>query len=174
MCSHDCKLKCVKVRSSCCFIRSVWPSISSDDIPEDVLRQMTTCQTAANEFLRQFWSSIYVPTSEGRSLAPSTPAQRQAKAKKMAGYLAKTPEKIDAIIRTARNRNVDVQKVEIVCDIVSSLLIYLISGTRLWNQFWMLSIWLYSLIKLVMVVSQADEIRIWCFYIALLGLVIIS
>ena len=75
---------------------------------------MTTCQTAANEFLRQFWSSIYTPTSEGRSLAQSTPAQRQAKAKKMAGYLAKTPEKIDAIVRTARNRNVDVQKVEVV------------------------------------------------------------
>lgn len=89
-----------------------------DDIPEDILRQMTTCQTAANEFLRQFWSSIYIPTSEGRTLAPSAPAQRQAKAKKMVGYLAKTPEKIDAIIRTARNRNIDVQKVEVVRAVV--------------------------------------------------------
>ena len=86
---------------------------------------MTTCQTAANEFLRQFWASIYIPTSEGRTLAPSTPAQRQIRAKKMAGYLAKTPEKIDAIIRTARNRGIEAQKVEIVCMIYLYLVLLL-------------------------------------------------
>ncbi|KAH8119094.1 hypothetical protein DFH11DRAFT_1501151 [Phellopilus nigrolimitatus] len=84
-----------------------------NDIPEGVFAQMRTCQTAANEFLRQFWSSIYPSTAEGQVLAPATPAQKAAKVAKMAGYLAKTPEKVDAIVQVARAEGVDPTKVEV-------------------------------------------------------------
>ncbi|TFY80605.1 hypothetical protein EWM64_g3406 [Hericium alpestre] len=83
------------------------------DIPEDIFRQMRTCQTAANEFLRQFWSSIYPSTAELQSLAPATPAQKAAKAARMATYLSKTPEKVMAIVVAAQKAGVDHRKVEI-------------------------------------------------------------
>ena len=75
---------------------------------------MRTCQTAANEFLRQFWSAIYPPPSELQTLAQNTPAQKAAKAAKMASYLAKTPEKVSAIIQAARVSGVDATKIEVV------------------------------------------------------------
>jgi transcription initiation factor TFIIH subunit 1 len=75
---------------------------------------MTTCQTAANEFLRQFWSSMYPPVAEQQVLAPATPAQKAAKAAKMIGYLAKTHEKVDALVRTAHLDGFDSTRVEIV------------------------------------------------------------
>lgn len=88
-----------------------------DDLPASLFRQMTTCQTAANEFLRQFWLALYPPASE----APPPPggaaaaaAQRKQKAAKMAEYLAKTPEKVDALIRAAKRDGVDVSRVEVV------------------------------------------------------------
>ncbi|KAI0318258.1 hypothetical protein OF83DRAFT_1057189 [Amylostereum chailletii] len=81
-----------------------------NDIPDPIFRQMRTCQTAANEFLRQFWSSIYPPTSA--SLVLQTPAQKAAKAARMAGYLAKTHEKVSAIVYEAHATGVDRTKVE--------------------------------------------------------------
>lgn len=75
---------------------------------------MTTCQTAANEFLRQFWSCMYPPAADHQVLAPATPAQKAAKAAKMIGYLGKTHEKVDALIRAAQVEAVDAAKVEIV------------------------------------------------------------
>ena len=86
-----------------------------DDIPESLYRQMCTSQTAANEFLRQYWSAIYPPPSDLPTVASSTPAQRNAKAAKMVGYLSKTPEKVEAIIREARAQGVDAAKIEVVC-----------------------------------------------------------
>ncbi|CCM01145.1 uncharacterized protein FIBRA_03193 [Fibroporia radiculosa] len=83
------------------------------DMPEGLFRQMTTCQTAANEFLRQFWLSVYPPATEGQTLAMPTPAQRTAKATKMAGYLSKTPSKVTALIETARREGVDPSRVEV-------------------------------------------------------------
>ena len=83
---------------------------------------MTTCHTAANEFLRQFWSAICPPPPESqRLLAVATPAQRKAKATKMAGYLAKTREKVDALIRAAQAEGVDPKRVEVVSDLIYSL-----------------------------------------------------
>ncbi|KAI0063716.1 hypothetical protein BV25DRAFT_1936361 [Artomyces pyxidatus] len=85
-----------------------------NDIPEDIFRQMRTCQTAANEFLRQFWSSIYPPATDLQTLAtPATPQQKAAKATRMVGYLSKTPEKVNAIVIAAHAAGVDRQKVEI-------------------------------------------------------------
>ncbi|KIK97803.1 hypothetical protein PAXRUDRAFT_824572 [Paxillus rubicundulus Ve08.2h10] len=73
------------------------------DFPPDLFRQLMTCQTAANEFLRQFWISIYPPPSDfpTPSSLSSTATQRSAKAAKMAGYLGKTHEKVDALVRGA-------------------------------------------------------------------------
>jgi transcription initiation factor TFIIH subunit 1 len=83
------------------------------DIPEEIFRQMRTCQTAANEFLRQFWSAIYPPIGETLG-GPTTLAQKTAKATRMAGYLIKTPEKVAAIIRAAEMAGVDRTRVQIV------------------------------------------------------------
>jgi len=82
------------------------------DIPEEVFRQMRTCQTAANEFLRQFWSAIYPPVGDTLG-GPTTLAQKTAKATRMAGYLAKTPEKVAAIIRAAEMAGTDRGRVQI-------------------------------------------------------------
>jgi transcription initiation factor TFIIH subunit 1 len=83
------------------------------DIPEEIFRQMSTCQTAANEFLRQFWSAICPPPGETLG-GPTTPAQKSAKATRMAGYLTKTPEKVAAIIRAAEMAGVDRGRVQTV------------------------------------------------------------
>lgn len=74
---------------------------------------MTTCQTAANEFLRQFWSATYPPPVDPQSvLSIATPAQRAAKAAKMVGYLAKTSEKVGALVRMAQQHGLDGSRVE--------------------------------------------------------------
>ncbi|KIJ68000.1 hypothetical protein HYDPIDRAFT_107564 [Hydnomerulius pinastri MD-312] len=85
------------------------------DFPPDLFRQLTTCQTAANEFLRQFWTSIYPPLSDttASSASASTPAQRNAKAAKMAGYLGKTHEKVHALVRAAGVEGVEGRRVEV-------------------------------------------------------------
>ncbi|KAF9454054.1 hypothetical protein P691DRAFT_771042 [Macrolepiota fuliginosa MF-IS2] len=85
-----------------------------NDIPDGFFRQMTTCQTAANEFLRQFWSATYPPLVDSQSVVSSaTPAQRAAKAAKMIGYLAKTTEKVEALVRAAQVNGLDGSRVEI-------------------------------------------------------------
>jgi transcription initiation factor TFIIH subunit 1 len=89
-------------------------SISADEIPDGLFRQMTTCQTAANEFLRQFWTAIYPPPMEHQTLAVSTAAQRTAKAAKMIGYLSNTHEKVEALVRTAQLHGIDATRVETV------------------------------------------------------------
>ncbi|KAI0305444.1 hypothetical protein B0F90DRAFT_1698089 [Multifurca ochricompacta] len=81
------------------------------DIPEEIFRQMRTCQMAANEFLRQFWSVIYPPIGETVG-GPSTLAQRTAKAARMAGYLTKTPEKVMAIVNAAETAGLDRGRVQ--------------------------------------------------------------
>jgi hypothetical protein len=75
---------------------------------------MTTCQTAANEFLRQFWSATYPPPAEFQAVAVSTPAQRAAKAAKMIGYISKTHEKVQAIVQVAQQHGIDPSRVETV------------------------------------------------------------
>ena len=86
-----------------------------DDIPNGLFRQMIACQTAANEFLRQFWSAIYPSPVDSQSiLSIATPAQRAAKATKMIGYLSKTPEKVEALVRVAQQHGVSGSKVETV------------------------------------------------------------
>ena len=57
---------------------------------------------------------MYPPAAEQQALAPATPSQKAAKAAKMIGYLGKTPEKVDALIRTAQVEGIDATKVEIV------------------------------------------------------------
>lgn len=63
------------------------------------MAQVLTCHNAACEFLRQFWSAA-LPTPPG-VLSPSTPEQKLIKAKKMAGYLALTEEKVAGVVKTA-------------------------------------------------------------------------
>ena len=75
---------------------------------------MTTCQTAANEFLRQFWSATYPPPAEFQTVAVTSPAQRAAKAAKMIGYISKTHEKVQAIVQIAQQHGIDPLRVETV------------------------------------------------------------
>lgn len=76
---------------------------------------MSTCQTAANEFLRHYWHSIYPPPSQASlPLTEVLKNQRAAKAAKMAGYLASTHEKVEAIVKTASYEKVDPRRVELV------------------------------------------------------------
>ncbi|KAH9030485.1 hypothetical protein EDB85DRAFT_1962810 [Lactarius pseudohatsudake] len=65
------------------------------DIPEEIFRQMRTCQTAAE-----------------RVSAPILLAQKTAKATGTAGYLTKTPEKVAAIVRAAEMAGVDRTRVQ--------------------------------------------------------------
>lgn len=88
--------------------------LTLDDIPESLFRQMTTCQTAANEFLRQFWSSVYPPSTELQTVGLASPAQKATKAAKMISYITKTQEKVEALIQTARNEGVDTVPIETV------------------------------------------------------------
>lgn len=87
---------------------------SIDDIPENLFRQMVSCQTAANEFLRHFWASTSPPMADGPTLTLITPAQRATKATKMIGYLSKTHEKVAALILTAQHHGVDPGRIEVV------------------------------------------------------------
>jgi len=73
---------------------------------------MTICQSATNEFLRQFWTSVYPPSAELQIVAAATPAQREAKAAKMIGYLSKTQEKADALVYMGPQHNVDPVRIE--------------------------------------------------------------
>ena len=76
---------------------------------------MSTCQTAANEFLRHYWHSIYPPPSQASlPLTETLKNQRAAKAAKMAGYLASTHEKVEAIVKAAPYEKVDPRRVELV------------------------------------------------------------
>jgi len=111
------------------------------DIPEEIYRQMRTCQTAANEFLRQFWSAIYPPAGE-TLVGSTTPAQKTAKATRMAGYLTKTPEKVAAIIRAAEmaGAGADRGRVQTVspfifCSVVVELTVMVLRAcSRRWMQ----------------------------------------
>lgn len=89
---------------------------STDEFPESLFRQMTTCQTAANEFLRQFWLAIYPPANESQALSVATPAQKAAKAAKMIGYLGKTHEKVEALVGVAHREGVDPARVQVVSE----------------------------------------------------------
>jgi len=82
-------------------------------IPPALFSQMTTCQTAANEFLRQFWSCMYPPAAEQQILSQATPTQKAAKAAKMAGYLGKTHEKVNALVLQAQVEGFDASRVQI-------------------------------------------------------------
>ncbi|KAJ7446266.1 hypothetical protein B0H11DRAFT_2085779, partial [Mycena galericulata] len=84
-----------------------------NDIPDALFRQMMICQTATNEFLRQFWSSMYPPAAELQVVATATSAQRATKAAKMIGYLAKTQEKVDSLVYMGPQHNVDPKRIEI-------------------------------------------------------------
>ncbi|KJA20706.1 hypothetical protein HYPSUDRAFT_188287 [Hypholoma sublateritium FD-334 SS-4] len=84
-----------------------------NEIPDGLFRQMTTCQTAANEFLRQFWLATYPPLGDFETSASPTPAQRAIKAAKMISYISKTEEKVHALVQTAANHGIDPTRVEI-------------------------------------------------------------
>ena len=61
----------------------------AEDIPDAVHTQMLACQTAANEFLRQFWLAIYPPPADLPTAAPAaTPAQKAFLAKRLPAQFA--------------------------------------------------------------------------------------
>ena len=91
------------------------------EIPDSLFRQMTTCQTAANEFLRQFWLAIYPPPLEAPTASSNNPAQKAAKAAKMAGYLEKTHEKVEALVMTAQREGFDHSRVRVVSCYIGSI-----------------------------------------------------
>jgi hypothetical protein len=82
---------------------------------------MTTAQTAAHEFLRQFWLAVYPPPGDA---PPVPPAQKAAKAARMAGFLARTPEKVDALVREAQRLGIDYAKVETVRGVLPVVGVY--------------------------------------------------
>jgi transcription initiation factor TFIIH subunit 1 len=90
------------------------PCICIDDIPGEVFKQVIALQTAANEFLRQFWTAIYPPAVELKTVGASTPVIRQAKAAKMASYLSKFEEKVDGLAISASKQNIDGERVRVV------------------------------------------------------------
>ena len=77
---------------------------------------MSTCQVAANEFLRQFWLATYPPAVEAQTVSSATPAQRAAKAAKMIGYISKTEEKVQALVETAQQHGIDPLRVHNVSE----------------------------------------------------------
>jgi len=81
---------------------------ASADLPEQLISQMSTCQTAANEFLRQFWVSMFPPMQDMRNPNFSKFSdQREAKAAKMISYLQSTREKVDALSTLALRLDVE-------------------------------------------------------------------
>ncbi|KAK7053447.1 RNA polymerase II transcription factor B subunit 1 [Paramarasmius palmivorus] len=87
-----------------------------NDIPEGLFIQMRTCQTAANEFLRQYWSATYPPMNDAQTLSLATPAQRATKAAKMIGYLSKTREKVEAIVKAAQQQDIDPRRIQLAME----------------------------------------------------------
>lgn len=84
-------------------------------IPEDLLRQMTSCQTSANEFLRHLWSAVLPPGQNDHSAsAKGTPAQKAAKAQKMISYLQKTQDRVDLVLKEAKRARQDVERISFV------------------------------------------------------------
>jgi transcription initiation factor TFIIH subunit 1 len=92
-----------------------------DDIPDGLFRQMTTCQTAAYEFLRQFWLATYPPPVEHQISSPVTPAQRAAKAAKMIGYISKTADKVQALVDVAQYSGIDPSRIKNVGSVLKHL-----------------------------------------------------
>ncbi|EIW82730.1 hypothetical protein CONPUDRAFT_163808 [Coniophora puteana RWD-64-598 SS2] len=89
-----------------------------NDLPPTLFASMRTCQTAANEFLRQFWTSMYPPIalpglSNGALTTAADQQNRAAKAAKMAGYLGKTHEKVASLVEIAKREGADVSRVEV-------------------------------------------------------------
>ncbi|KAG7098746.1 hypothetical protein E1B28_000656 [Marasmius oreades] len=87
-----------------------------NDMPEGLFMQMRTCQTAANEFLRQYWQATYPSMNNSQTLSLATPAQRVTKAAKMIGYLSKTREKVDAIVQAAQQQDIHPQRIQVAME----------------------------------------------------------
>jgi transcription initiation factor TFIIH subunit 1 len=85
-----------------------------DDIPEGLFQQMTSCQAATNEFLRQFWTSTHPPPIDEAMLHVPTQAQRTAKIAKMVVYLSNTHEKVESLVQIASKYSTDGAKVRTV------------------------------------------------------------
>jgi transcription initiation factor TFIIH subunit 1 len=86
---------------------------ASDSFPEDILRQMVTCQAAAYEFVRHFWAAVSPPKPGDISAAAmATPAQKAAKAQRMLSYLEKTGERVDTVVQKAAQQKVDATRVK--------------------------------------------------------------
>lgn len=86
---------------------------------------MTTCQTAAYEFLRQFWLATYPLPVEHQISSPVTPAQRAAKAAKMIGYISKTADKVQALVDVAQYSGIDPSRVKNVGSVLKRLSLFL-------------------------------------------------
>ncbi|KIJ49672.1 hypothetical protein M422DRAFT_777594 [Sphaerobolus stellatus SS14] len=86
----------------------------NNELPDNLLLQMKTCQTAGNEFLRQFWSAIYPPPSDIQTASSSSsPAHRAARIDRMADYLMGTQAKVDALVHQAVQEQVDHTRVQV-------------------------------------------------------------
>lgn len=85
------------------------------ELPDQLTIPMTTCQTAANEFLRQFWFSLCPSPQDMRNPAfLKLSEQHEAKAAKMVSYLQSTREKVEALYLLAQQLNVEPAAVEAV------------------------------------------------------------
>ena len=64
---------------------------------------MISCQAAANEFLRHYWSAVLPPRADDISAAAmATPQQKAAKAQRMVEYLEKTQLRVDTVVADAQ------------------------------------------------------------------------
>ena len=76
--------------------------------PETNLRSMISCQASANEFLRHFWSAVLPARPDDISAsAMATPLQKAGKAQRMVGYLEKTQERVDTVVREGQKEGSD-------------------------------------------------------------------
>lgn len=83
-------------------------SAYSKEFPEAVLRSMLSAQTSTNEFLRHFWSAMLPPNPNDYSAAAlSTPMQKANKVNRMLGYLEKSKERVDSIVKEAEGKGAD-------------------------------------------------------------------
>lgn len=73
------------------------------------MNDVLACQGAANEYLRLFWTAV-APDAAGN--ARLSTADRSAKAARMAGYLARTPERVELVVADAVAAGIERERVE--------------------------------------------------------------
>lgn len=81
-------------------------------LPANIVDEMKMLNNATMEFLRQYYGAVQ-PAPAG-ALGGLSPAQKGQKAKRMAGYLAGTPDKVNAIVTLGEIERVDPERIRAI------------------------------------------------------------